>query len=106
MAFRSTPQLGPQLDDVFVGLPYWDTGNLTSPSYQLGNVEKGIDGHDYVWVQASANIASGTGNGTQVALTLPAGTAATGTGGWYAPPGVAVASGSYFHARRGALGTI
>lgn len=114
--FRTTPQLGPQLDDVFVGLPYWDlTGvqdadgdpvsGITSPSYKLGNRESGDDGAVYIWVQASAEIASTATTGTEVAITAPAYTAATGSGGWYSPPGVAVPSGAYFHARLGAHGT-
>jgi hypothetical protein len=111
--FRTTPQLGPQLDDVFTGMPYWDlyqvtdgatvVGGISSPSYKLGNKEVGNDGHDYIWVQASANIASASGNGTQVLIDEPAFTAAAGSGGWYAPPGVAITSGQYFHARKGAL---
>lgn len=109
MAFRTTPQLGPQLDDVFTGLPYWDAGGnlvngnatgLTEPSYRLGNKEVGNDGHDYVWVQASANIASNA-NGVQVTITEPAFTVATGTGGYWTPPNVAITSGQYFHVRKG-----
>lgn len=105
MAFRTTPQLGPQLDDVFTGLPYWDLGNVsaTEPSYKLGSRETGSDGHEYIWVRASAAISSATGNGTQVTVDEPAMTAAAGSGGWYAPPGVAIASGQFFHARKGAL---
>lgn len=114
--FRTTPQLGPQLDDVFIGLPYWDLTGLqdadgdivsgvTEPSYKLGNRESGNDGAVYIWVQASANIAATATTGTQVAITAPAYTAATGSGGWYSPPGVAVPSGAYFHARLGAYGT-
>lgn len=111
--FRTTPQLGPQLSDVFTGLPYWDqsgynkngtiVSGVTSPSYKLGNKEVGNDGHDYIWVRASADIASASGNGTQVLVDEPAFTAAAGSGGWYAPPGVAITSGQYFHARKGAL---
>lgn len=117
--FRTTPQLGPQLDDVFVGLPYWDlTGiqgvtalsapvsGVTSPSYRLGNKEVGNDGADYLWVQASADIAAGGSGGTELAITLPGFTAAAGTQGWFAPPSLAVAEGSYFHARRGAYGSV
>lgn len=110
--FRTTPQLGPQLDDIFIGLPYWDlTGmidggvtvsGITSPSYKLGNVEMGNDGGEYVWVQASAQIAATASTGTQVTVTFPAWTVATGSGGWYSPPGQVVPSGAYFHARRGA----
>lgn len=114
MAFRTTPQLGPQLDDVFTGLPYWDMGGnningnattgLTEPSYRLGNKEVGNDGHDYVWVRASANIASNAA-GTQVTITEPAFTVASGSGGYWTPPNVAITSGQYFHVRKGAVGS-
>ena len=60
--FRTTPQLGPQLDDVFTGLPYWDMAGvldgttvvqgISSPSYKLGNSEFGDDGREYIWVRA------------------------------------------------------
>ena len=101
--FRTTPQLGPQLDDVFTGLPYWDlTGNITTPSYKLGDVERGDDGGEYIWVQASANIAATATTGTQVTITFPAYTVATGSGGWYTPVNTAITSGQYFHVRRGA----
>ena len=96
--FRTSPQLGPQLNEVFATIPYWDDfGNITSPSYKLGNRETGNDGSDYIWVQASAAIAATASTGTQVTVT-DTGTAAAGSGGWYAPP-AGVASGSYFHAR-------
>lgn len=113
MAFRTTHQLGPQLDDVFTGLPYWDMGGnlvngnatgLTEPSYRLGNKETGSDGHDYVWVRASANIAATAGTGTQVTITEPAFTVATGSGGYWTPPATAIVSGQYFHVRKGAAG--
>lgn len=113
--FRTTPQLGPQLDDVFVGLPYWDLTGLpgatavatplsgvTSPSYKLGNVERGDDGAEYFWVKASADIAATATTGTQVTLTFPAYTVATGAGGFYTPVNTAIVTGSYFHVRRGA----
>ena len=103
MVFRTTPQLGPQVDDVFTGLPGWEAPGVTEPSYSLGNKEVGSDGHDYIFVKASADIASASGNGTQVVVDEPAFTAAAGSGGWYAPPGVAITSGQYFHARKGAL---
>ena len=103
MAFRITPSLGPEVDTAY-NPGYWMS--TSKPSYQLGSKVVGSDGHDYIFVQASALIASATGNGTQVAITMPAGTAEAGSGGWYAPPGVAVPSGGYFHARKGALGTV
>lgn len=106
--FRTTPQLGPQLDDVFVGLPYWDltgiqgvtpllSSGVTEPSYKLGNRETGDDGQDYIWVQASAAIAATANTGTQVTVTTD-GTAAAGSGGWYAPVG-GIPINAYFHAR-------
>lgn len=112
MAFRITPSLGPEVDTVY-NPGYWmrpsTDSNLTGaakPSYQLGSKVVGSDGHDYIFVQASGNISAASGNGTQVAITMPGGTAAAGSGGWYAPPDVAVPSGGYFHARKGALGTV
>lgn len=112
--FRTTPQLGPQLDDVFVGLPYWDshlgvgtaTPGVGEPSYKLGNVERGNDGGEYIWVQASANIAATANTGTQVTITFPAFTVATGSGGFWTPPGLAITSGDYFHVRRGARNAV
>lgn len=110
MAFRTTPQLGPQIDEVFTSMPYWDMGGnlvngnvtgLTEPSYKLGNRETGSDGHVYIWVRAASAIAALASPGREVAITEPAFTAATGTGGFYAPPGVAIPAGAYFHARKG-----
>lgn len=104
--FRTTPQLGPQLNEVFTGLPYWDNlAGITAPSYKLGNVEFGNDGAQYIWVQASAGIASTATTGTQVTVT-PAGAAATGSGGFYTPPGIAITSGQYLHVRKGAYNAV
>jgi hypothetical protein len=109
--FRTTPQLGPQLDDVFTGLPYWDMGinelaTDLEPSYKLGNVEMGDDGGEYIWVKASANIAATATTGTQVTITFPAYTVATGAGGFYTPVNTAITSGQYFHVRRGAYNAV
>ena len=111
--FRTTPQLGPQLDDVFTDLPYWDTqlGLSTEPadlepSYKLGNVERGDDGGEYFWVQASANIAATATTGTQVTITFPAYTVATGAGGFYTPVNTAITAGDYLHVRRGAYNAV
>lgn len=108
--FRTSPQLGPQLDDVFVGLPYWDlTGvqgvtdlvvsGVTEPSYRLGNRETGNDGHDYIWVKNGA-----TALAASAAVTINETTwvATAGAGGATAPA-VAVPAGAYFHARITAL---
>lgn len=99
MVYRITPNLGPDIDQV--GPLYYDNGQ-PGISYQLGTVVRGSDGGEYYWVQASANIAATNTTGTQVSLTFPAYTVATGSGGFYTPPGVAIAEGEYVHVRRGA----
>lgn len=99
--FIADPVLGPPLTMVSAA-PFYDVSNLTSPSYQLGTVVHGSDGHDYCFVKASADIAAASSPGTQVTITEPAFTAAAGSGGWYAPV-AGVTSGQYFHARRGTL---
>lgn len=105
--YRTTPQLGPQLDEVFTSLPYWDTQlgvsngaqatGTIEPSYRLRNKETGNDGADYIWVKASAAIAATASTGTQVTVTST-GTAAAGAGGWYAPV-AGISNGAWFHAR-------
>ena len=103
MAFRTTPQLGQQLDDV--GANYWDMlAGITVPSPKPGNKELGSDGGEYWFVTASADIASTATTGTEVDLTYPAYTVATkaGAGGFWTPPGVAVKEGQALWVRRGA----
>jgi hypothetical protein len=83
MAFHITPSLGPtiSINNGLVGtLGYWDAGRAV-PSPQLGAVVKANDGHDYIFAQASAAIASGA----VCVLTEPAMTMATGAGAWTAP---------------------
>lgn len=58
MPFRSTGQLGPELDVKYAGTPFWDPVGA-SPSPRLGNTETGTDGHDYTWVQAAGTLAAG-----------------------------------------------
>lgn len=109
-AFRTTPQLGPQIDIKYSGLPYWDLGMeagkaanaVIDPSYRLGNRESGSDGAVYIWVKASATIAATAATGTQVTVTVPAFTVATGSGGYYTEPGIAYAAGDFMHVRKGA----
>jgi hypothetical protein len=99
--FRTTPQLGPNLHQtVTSGTVWFDNPSKVSPV--VGTKEVGDDGHDYVWVKASAAIAAAASPGTQVTITEPAMTAAAGAGGFYAPV-AGVASGTYFWARKGAL---
>lgn len=116
MVFRITPSLGPQVDELFpTSGPYWDNqlagisiGGVTiEPSYKLGSVVRGSDGGEYIFVRASAAIANTANTGTQVALTRVGDgyTVATGSGGFWTPPG-AVAIGEYIHVRRGAWNAI
>lgn len=69
--FRTTPQLGPALDDHDTQF-YWDSrpttfvnaagtvnDGVSIASYKPGNRESGSDGHVYILVKAHADIASG-----------------------------------------------
>lgn len=101
MAFRVNTSLGPDLTQVVKpGQVWYDNPNVVSPV--VGDVSQGDDGHKYIWVRATANIAAAT-PGTAVTITEPAMTAASGAGGFTAPAGKAVASGDYFWARKTAL---
>lgn len=111
--FRTTPQLGPQLNEVFTGLPIWDSSlglstNPTdlAPSPKLGDVQRGNDGGEYYFVKASEAIASTANTGTQVTVTFPAYTVATGAGGFWTPAGKAIAINQYLWVRRGARNAV
>jgi len=103
--YRTSPQLGPQLDDVFVGLPYWDSQlgvgfTVTpSPSYLLGNRETGNDGYDYIWVKnggtALTALARVNINGDFVAT--------ANASGVLVAPDSPVPAGAYFHGKVFAL---
>lgn len=103
--FRTTPQLGPNLHQVVRANAAWYDSNKQIASPQYGVTETGDDGFTYMWVKATGAIAAAAAPGTQVTLTLPAGTAASGSGGWYAPNStllpVALAAGDSFWARKG-----
>lgn len=116
--FRVTPQLGPNTwqvipataDGAWYDMPL-DTHDGTPPtmaSPQLGTTHMGTDGRLRMWVEASGTIADAASPGTQVALTITAYdnvTAATGAGGWYAPPttlyGTDILAGDRFWATKG-----
>lgn len=108
--FRTTPNLGPALNVAYDAMPFWDSqlgvsdgGVATAEaSYRLGNSEIGSDGGEYIFVRASAAIAPTASTGTQVTITFPAYTVATGAGGFFTEPNLTVASGQYIHVRRGA----
>jgi hypothetical protein len=105
MTFRTTPQLGQQFDEV--GANYWDDLiGITIPSPKPGNKELGNDGAEYFYVTATADIAATATTGTQVALTYPAYTVATGSGGFYTPINTAVKSGDALWVRRGAYNAV
>lgn len=105
MVFRSTPQLGPGLEDVIAEGEVWfdvpGAGTLISP--RLGNPEWGTDGLKYIMAQAGADIAATADTGTEVALDDDFQATASGTGGFFTPPGVAVPEGAFFWARAESL---
>lgn len=103
MVYRITPSLGPDVEQV--GPLYFDAGQ-PGVSYDLGSVVFGSDGGEYHFVRASAAIAATANTGTQVTITFPANTVATGTGGFYTKPGTAIASGETIHVRRGAWNAV
>lgn len=99
--FRTNPSLGPNLHQIVDDTNVWfDAANKVSP--KVGDYSIGDDGHYYVFVRASATIAAAAAPGTQVTITEPAMTAASGAGGFYAPI-AGVTSGDYFWARKSAL---
>lgn len=97
MAYHITPSLGVDLDYNSTSAPYADadSGGVTPP---LGTKVVGSDGHEYVFVQASAAITADTA----IVITEPAYTAAAGAGA-YETQGAAVADTAYFWARKTAL---
>lgn len=108
MVFRATPQLGPGLEDVYDAPAYFD-GQLVGVidaevSPQLGTVERGSDGGEYFWVQASADIAATATTGTEVDMTFATHSVATkaGAGGFWTPPATAIKEDQFFWVRRGA----
>lgn len=100
--FRNTPSLGPDLTQKFAPGAFYDSPTATTPSYQIGSVVRGVDGGEYIWVVATADIAATATTGTQVTYTFATKSAATGAGGFYTPPGLAILNGECFHIRRGA----
>lgn len=83
MPVTSTPSLGSSVN-VNAGLVgtlgYWDAMS-GKPSPQVGTKVFAVDGHEYIFAQASAAIASAA----VCILTEPAMTMATGAGAWTAP---------------------
>lgn len=103
MVYRTTPQLGQQLEDV--GANYWDElAGITVPSPKPGTREIGSDGAEYFFVTASAEVSGTSTTGTEVDLTYPGYTVAPkqGTGGYWTPPGKALEVGQTCWVRKGA----
>lgn len=95
MAFVASGPIGATLETI--------QENDGGKGFELGNTALGSDGKKYVLVEASAAI-SALAAGREVTITEPAFTAATGTGGFRAPPNVDVASGERFWAMEKNLG--
>ena len=96
--FRTNPSLGPNLHQIVEDGEVWfDVPTRMSP--KVGDTSYGDDGHLYVLVRASAVIAAAAAPGTEVTITEPAMTAATGAGGFFAPV-AGVADDAYFWARK------
>lgn len=95
MTFPTTPFVGGSLVD----LQNSQEGKQVVP----GVTVFGSNGKRYLSMKAGAEIASASGNGTQLAAPTQTLVAATGTGGWYAPPDVTVPNGSVFWAREGTI---
>ena len=99
MAFRTSPNLGPDIDQ-FDTAWFFDL-NLASGqgSPMLGNPELGSDGHYYVLVKAGAAFATA---GTDVTINETTWVATAGAGG-YETPVAAIPINAWFYARSIAL---
>jgi len=95
MAFSTTPFVGANL----TGLQNSQQGKQVA----IGTTVFGSNGKRYLRMVAGAEIASASGNGTQLAAPTQTLIAATGSGGWYSVPGVVVPNGASFWAREGTI---
>lgn len=92
MAFRSTPNLGPDIEQ-FDTQWWYDPDGTVSPL--PGNPELGTDGHYYVLVKAGAAFASA---GTAITINETTWVATAGSGG-YVTPVAAIPINAWFYAR-------
>lgn len=97
MVFRITPSLGPDLEQHATDF-YWDL-NSDTPTYALGSLVHGSDGHEYVLVEAGAAFST---IGTDVQINETTWVATAGAGGFETPV-AGIANGERFHARKIAL---
>lgn len=96
MAFRTTPNLGPDLEQ-FDTQFWFDPDGTVSP--RLGNPELGSDGHYYVLVKAGATFATA---GTDLTVNETTWVASAGAG-TYETPVANIPEDAYFYARKIAL---
>lgn len=96
MAFRTTPNLGPDIEQ-FSTQWWYDIVGSVSPL--PGNPELGSDGHYYVLVKAGAAFATA---GTDVTINETTWVATAGAGGFETPV-AAIPINAWFYARSIAL---
>lgn len=96
MAFRTSPNLGPDLEQ-FDTQWWYDPTGLVSPL--TGNPELSSDGHFYVLVKAGAAFASAN---TALSINETTWVATAGAGG-YVTPVASIPINAYFYARSKAL---
>lgn len=96
MAYRTTPNLGPDIEQ-FATQWWYDPTGLVSPL--PGNPELGSDGHYYVLCKAGAAFASA---GTAVTINETTWVATAGAGGMVTPV-AAIPINAWFYARSKAL---
>lgn len=98
MAFRTTPNLGPDLEQFDTNYNGWmQPGAEITPL--LGNPELGSDGHYYVLVKAGAALATAN---TAITINETTWVATAGAGG-YVTPVAGIPINAYFYARSKAL---
>lgn len=95
MTFPTTPFVGASLVDL--------QNSQEGKTVAAGATVYAANGKRYLRMTAGAEIDAASGNGTQLAAPTQTLVAATGSGGWYAPPGVVVPNGAQFWAREGTI---
>lgn len=99
MAFRTTPNLGPDLEQFDTSYAGWQLPTGIDISPLPGNPELGSDGHYYVLVRAGAAFASAN---TAITINETTWVATAGAGG-YVTPVASIPINAYFYARSKAL---
>lgn len=102
MAYRTTPVLGPGLEDAATRF-YWDKPRVNAnggTSYEVGTRVSGTDGHVYVLVKNATGGTLSADDRIDIDKATLAVTA-SGSGTWVVPTGITagVPNGAFFHAR-------